>query len=164
MAPTSRAQICQRHSNLLIRGSRQLAYGSNLLNKWNKGMLFWDLKISRCTIEAQSCQVEAQIWWNEAQMCWVETQICNSVAHQAASKAPPQLQLRPSKLTLVFPGALSGSICSYWGPLYSFCVPSSCFWGPPSFLLALQAAPKAYPTPSEVQIWPLCLMQGPLIS
>ena len=151
MAPTSRAQICQRHSNLLIRGSRQLAYGSNLLNKWNNGMLIWDLKISRCTIEAQLCQVEAQIWW-------VETQICNSVAHRAASKAPPQLQLRPSKLTLVFPGALSGSICSYWGPLYSLCVPSSCFWGPPSFLLALQAAPKAYPTPSEAQIWPLCLM------
>ena len=151
MAPTSRAQICQRHSNLLIRGSRQLAYGSNLLNKWNNGMLIWDLKISRCTIEAQLCQVEAQIWW-------VETQICNSVAHQAASKAPPQLQLRPSKLTLVFPGALSGTICSYWGPLYSLCVPSSCFWGPPSFLLALQAAPKAYPTPSEAQIWPLCLM------
>ena len=151
MAPTSRAQICQRHSNLLIRGSRQLAYGSNLLNKWNNGMLIWDLKISRCTIEAQLCQVEAQIWW-------VETQICNSVAHWAASKAPPQLQLRPSKLTLVFPGALSGSICSYWGPLYSLCVPSSCFWGPPSFLLALQAAPKAYPTPSEAQIWPLCLM------
>ena len=157
MAPTSQAQICQRHSNLLIRGSRQLAYGSNLLNKWNNGMLIWDLKISRCTTEAQLCQVEAQIWW-------VETQICNSVAHRAASKAPPQLQLRPSKLTLVFPGALSGSICSYWGPLYSLCVPSSCFWGPPSFLLALQAAPKAYPTPSEVQIWPLCLMQGPLIS
>ena len=151
MAPTSQAQICQRHSNLLIRGSRQLAYGSNLLNKWNNGMLIWDLKISRCTIEAQLCQVEAQIWW-------VETQICNSVAHRAASKAPPQLQLRPSKLTLVFPGALSGTICSYWGPLYSLCVPSSCFWGPPSFLLALQAAPKAYPTPSEAQIWPLCLM------
>ena len=151
MAPTSRAQICQRHSNLLIRGSRQLAYGSNLLNKWNNGMLIWDLKISRCTIEAQ-------IWWVEAQMCWVETQICNSVAHRAASKAPPQLQLRPSKLTLVFPGALSGSICSNWGPLYSLCVPSSYFWGPPSFLLALQAAPKAYRTPSEAQIWPLCLM------